>query len=274
VLALVLAIASRWRTGYTARQFAQLNWADPKLSLLLVPWLIFLVLLVCYVGAVLAVTAQRAHVNSGTLAAGTGAGLLLGVVMWAIMPLGFNRTATAPWLPGAQIDPLVAVAWALLFGGPLAAALLAGRRRAAPGGPLPSAEARIRQAVAAGSLTGLVGSLVVCVLGTVTVGIQPHAFWLSRLLYSSQHLTGPALAARITHQAGAPAAYLLVWLLFPLVAGGVASIAALVAWAERSGVTGLPGHGPGGGGDRPDAGPVPGPPVMAAAPAGRGHVPR
>jgi hypothetical protein len=265
VLALILAMAARERGGYTGQQFALLNWISPKMWMLLLPWLLFLVLLVGYVAAVFAVTAQRSWVAPGTLVVGTSIGLLLGAVMYAIMPLGFGDKATAPWLPGAQIDPVVAFAWILLFGGPLAAALLAGWRHAAPGAPLPAGEARIRQAVAAGLLVALVGSLVVCVLGTVTVAMLPHAGWLGRLLYSSRHLTGTALSARISSQPGAPGAYLLVWLFFPIIGLGVASCAALAAWSQDHGQSGLPGRGSGGGGDHPGTDPVPGSPVMLAA---------
>jgi hypothetical protein len=47
--------------------------------------------------------------------------LLFYVVMCAVAPLGLNNGATDPWLPGSQVDPLVALAWILLFGGPAAA---------------------------------------------------------------------------------------------------------------------------------------------------------
>src|SRR6266516_1776458 len=62
---------------------------------------------------------------------GTGTGLLFGMAMFAVAPLGLNNHATDPWLPGSTADPLVALAWILLFGGPAAAAVLASR----PGSP-------------------------------------------------------------------------------------------------------------------------------------------
>jgi hypothetical protein len=34
-------------------------------------------------------------------------------VMCAVAPLGLNNGATDPWLPGSQVDPLVALAWIL-----------------------------------------------------------------------------------------------------------------------------------------------------------------
>jgi hypothetical protein len=37
-------------------------------------------------------------------------------------PLGGDRVATNPWLPGSASDPLVALAWVLLFCAPAARA--------------------------------------------------------------------------------------------------------------------------------------------------------
>jgi hypothetical protein len=72
-------------------------------------------------------------VAPATLAAGTGAGVGLGVVMDAVAPLGLARNATNPWLPGAAADPLVVLAWLALLGGPLAARKPAARRHRGPG---------------------------------------------------------------------------------------------------------------------------------------------
>ena len=62
---------------------------------------------------------------------GTGTGLLFGTVIFAVAPLGLNNQAANPWLPGSTADPLGALAWILLFGGPAGAAVLAAR----PGSP-------------------------------------------------------------------------------------------------------------------------------------------
>ena len=137
-----------------------------------------------------------------------GTGLVLGVVMYAIMPLGVGKFATAPWLPGAEIDPLVVVAWVLLFFGPVSAAVSAGCRCHRPVRALPLTEARIRQGIVAGVLVTLVGSLVVCVLGPVTLALLPDAGWLAHLLvYHGQHLTAARAAQRVSFLAsnGGPA---------------------------------------------------------------------
>ena len=94
-------------------------------------WLVeslFLLAMAVYVAAILALTAWRSRVAPATLAIGAGAGLMLGTVMYAVAPLGLGNYATSPWLPGAAVDPVVVLAWILLFGAPLAA----GRPRAGP----------------------------------------------------------------------------------------------------------------------------------------------
>ena len=74
--------------------------------------IVFLVVMAGYVAAILAMTAPRSRVAPATLAAGTGAGIALGVVMYAVAPLGLTNDATEPWLPAplsihraARLDP-------------------------------------------------------------------------------------------------------------------------------------------------------------------------
>ena len=59
-------------------------------------WGVFLVVMAGYVAAILAVTARRSRVAPATLAIGTGAGIALGVVMYAVAPLGLAKDATEP----------------------------------------------------------------------------------------------------------------------------------------------------------------------------------
>lgn len=87
------------------------------------PWpgeIFFLVLTACYVVTLLWVTSRRSSVAPATLAVGTSVGLLFGLVMYSVAPLGLGSYASNPWLRGSQVDPLVALAWILLFGGPVA----------------------------------------------------------------------------------------------------------------------------------------------------------
>jgi len=80
------------------------------------PWageIVLLLLTIGYLGVVLYLTSRRSGVSRSTLAVGTGTGLLLGLVMYAVAPLGLGNDATNPWLPGSAADPLVALAWIL-----------------------------------------------------------------------------------------------------------------------------------------------------------------
>ena len=99
---------------------------------------IFLLIVAGYVAAILVMTARRPRVAPATLAIGTGAGIVLGVVMCAVAPLGLAKDATEPWLAGSAIDPVVALAWILLLGGPLLAGGMAGRLLPRTGQPGPS----------------------------------------------------------------------------------------------------------------------------------------
>jgi hypothetical protein len=267
IMALIVALAGLDRIKNTRGLLASAGPHDqPSIGLLIV-WTAFLVALAGYAAGILAVTANRSWVTSTTLSIGTGTGVALGVVMYAIMPLGFDKYATAPWLPGSAMDPVVVTAWILLFGGPLAAALLAGWRCRASVGPMVPAEAKIRQGIVAGLLVTLVGSLVVCVLGPATLA---SFSWLAHLLYPGQHLTSAAIAHRGANLAGDGApGYSLVWFFFPIIGLGVGSLTGLVAWGNRA--VRERGHGPGGGGPG-GAGPMPEPPP-AGLPVDTGYEP-
>jgi hypothetical protein len=150
--------------------------------------IVFLVLMALYVAAILWMTSRRSRVAPATLAAGTGAGLALGLVMYAVAPLGLSKAATNPWLPGSDVDPLVLLAWLMLLCGPAAAAVVADRRYAGRGSAPPPAGARIRQMMAAGLLTSLAGALFVTVLGMGTTAVMLKAAWLRNWLYHGPHL--------------------------------------------------------------------------------------
>ncbi len=138
---------------------------------------IFLLVVAVYVAAILAVTARRLQVAPATLAAGTGAGIVLGAVMYAVAPLGFTDHPTSPWLHGFPVGVVVLLAWVLLFGGPVLAGVVAARCYRGPGSPEQVAKARVRQAVVAGFLATAVGALMVTALGTVTIALMPRAGW-------------------------------------------------------------------------------------------------
>ena len=227
----------------------------------------FLVVMALYLAAVLWMTSRRSRVAPATLAAGTGAGIALGLVMYAVAPLGLSSAATNPWLPGSDIDPLVLLAWLLLLCGPVAAAVIADRRYTASSSSLPSAGARIRQVVAAGFLTSLVGALFVTVLGTGTTAVMLHAAWLRNWLYHGHHLlygvqnlsadlrTLPAIAYshELTGSADA-SVFLAICIAFPLITLIPSGWIVLSVWSNAGTARG----GPRRGGGRPP-GPEPAP---------------
>ena len=228
---------------------------DPTGPALQFAWfaeILLLVILAGYVAAMLAVTARRSRVAPATLVIGTGTGVALGVVMYAVAPLGLAKNATDPWLPGSDIDPVVALAWILLLGGPMAAAVLAGRRYRGPGDPHEVDTARIWQCGAAGILATGVGALIVAVLGTGTVALMPRAAWLRHWLYPGRHLLAAAVHSRELTAINGSGAYGLILIAFPIIGLflGIFSSAAVVEWS---------GPPPGGGGPAAPE-PVPGPP--------------
>lgn len=255
IMALIVALAEFDHITDTPAKLAAAGPHNQPSIGLLMPWSTFLVLLAAYAAVILTVTAQRSWVTPTTLSIGSRTGMALGVVMYAIMPLGVSNDATAPWLRGSAIDPLVVVAWVLLLGGPLAAALQAGWRCRGSVGPLAPAEARIRQGLAAGTLATVVGSLVVCTLGPVTMALMPRAGWLVHLLYPGQHLTAAAVASLLN--GFFPAGYFLIWLAFPIIGLAVGALTALSAWGNQA--VRERGNGPGGGGPG-GPGPAPEPP--------------
>ena len=112
--------------------------------------IIILVITACYVAVILALTARRAGVAPATLAISARAGLVLGLVMYAVDPLGGGKTATSPWLRGSATGTLEALAWVLLFGAPAAAGALTGRRCYVPEDPGKTSAARAWQSFTAG----------------------------------------------------------------------------------------------------------------------------
>jgi hypothetical protein len=240
------------------------------------PWgggIVLLVIMALYVAAILWMTSRRSRVAPATLAVGTGAGLALGLVMYAVAPLGLSKDATNPWLPGSDIDPLMLLAWLLVLGAPVAAAVIADRHYTASSSSPPSVGARIRQVMAAGLLVSLTGALVVDVLGTGTTAVMLREAWLRNWLYHGQHLlygvqnlsadlrTMPAIAYghQLTGSVDA-SAFNFICVAFPLIALVLSAFAALILWGDATAGQGHPR--PGGGGppgpepapDLPDVG--------------------
>jgi hypothetical protein len=141
-----------------------------------------------YLAAILWMTSRRARIAPATLAAGVGAGVAFGIVMYTVAPLGLSKEATNPWLPGSDIDPLVLLAWLLLLGAPVVAAVVADRRYTAVTGSPPPARDRIRQTVVAALLTSMTGAVFATAAGFATTLAMVKTAWLRNWLYHGPHL--------------------------------------------------------------------------------------
>jgi hypothetical protein len=178
----------------------------------------FVVLTACYIVVILWVTSRRSSVTPATLAVGTGVGIVFGLVMYSVAPLGLGSYASNPWLPGSQVDPLVVLAWILLFGGPVAAGMLAARwhcRR--PGRSIELAQARIGQGIVAGVLANLVGALFVTVLGTGLIALLIKAARLRPLVYHAPHLSTAAAYGHVLHASQNAGLYIAMCVIFPII---------------------------------------------------------
>ena len=94
---------------------------------------------------------------------------------------------------GAGYEPLVVLAWVLLFSAPLVAGALAGKRCHVPDDPAQASAARAWQGVAAGLVSNGVGALTVTALGTGTTALMLKSAWVRDWLYHGQHLTASAV---------------------------------------------------------------------------------
>jgi hypothetical protein len=195
--------------------------------------------------AVLALTARRARVAPAALAIGASAGLALGVVMYAVAPLGLNpKYPERPWLHGSAIDPLMVLAWILVFGAPLAVGAIAGRRCYVSGTLETGADPGL-QGLAAGVVSGGTGALVVTALGSGTTALLVKSAWVRGVLYHGQHLTASAVYGRELFTAQDVVGYSLLCVAFPII--GVLMGMAGAGYANATGPL-------------PDGGRPPGPP--------------
>jgi hypothetical protein len=170
-----------------------------------------------YVAILLWLTSERAQLSRSTVAIGAGTGLLLGLVMYAVAPLGLGLDATNPWLPGSDVDPLVALAWLLLLAGPVAAAVLAARCCRDARGAAPFDSVAIRQGIAAGVLANLTGALFVTAFGTGTTALMLRSAALRHWLYGGQHLSALALYHHELNDSMGTQMYALMCVAFPVI---------------------------------------------------------
>ena len=191
--------------------------------------ILVMLLTIGYVGVSLFLTSRRSQVTRSTLAIGTGTGLLFGVVMFAVDPLGLQKWATDPWLPGSTAYPLVALAWILLIGGPAAAAVLAARRCRGPDGARLPHNVRIGQGIAAGVLANGIAALFTTVLGTGTTMLMLKSPWLLHWLNHGQHLTAAATYRYDLYAGLGALSYGLMLIFFPVIGLIMSFLAAAIA---------------------------------------------
>jgi len=192
-----------------------------------------------YVTMILAFTARRSPAAPTTVVIGIATGAGLGVLIFALGPLGFPLRFSGPW-PAGLYDAAIAVGALLALCAPVAAGLAATRRA----DRTPPAGSRWRQGATAGLWTGAAAALVVAVLSTATIALLPYdggleqwaaghiGHWAEAASYGQSYY-GYGQSPRIGYVAGNSAfaaGYLIVLLLGPLFG------CAFGAWGGRAGV--------------------------------------
>jgi hypothetical protein len=202
---------------------------------------VFLAVMACYAAVVLAYTARRSPAAPGTVAIGIATGAAVGVMVYALGPLGFPLRFTGSW-PARLYDTAMAAGVLLALCAPVAAGLAAARRssRSTP------AASPARQGAMAGLCTGVTAALIVAVLSTATIALLPHdaALRVWAAAHIGQWMPGVSQLAPvygphsyIGYMAGNSAfaaGYLIVLLLSPL--------AGCIFGAGAGWVAGRPGH--------------------------------
>ena len=191
--------------------------------------ILVLLLTIGYVGVALFLTSRRAGLTRSTLAIAAGTGLLFGVVMFAVAPLGLSNRATNPWLPGSTADPLVVLAWILLFGGPAAAVALTGWRCRGPDGVRLPYTVRVGQGVAAGVLANGIAAVFTTVLGTGAILLVLRFPWLMYWVNHGRHLTAVATYRYELNTENNAGGYALMLMSFPVIGLLVGYLAAVIA---------------------------------------------
>jgi hypothetical protein len=215
---------------------------------------VFLAVMVGYAALILACTARRSPAVPATVAGAVAAGTAIGVIAYALGPLGFPLRFAGPW-PARLYDAALALGVYLAVCAPLAAGLAAAwrnsRSRARSGsgpgtrlgmghGTRSGMRSGMRQGALAGLCTGAAAALVVSVLSTATIALLPYASGLRE--WGASHIghwtpvagqwgqvLGPG--TRLGYVAGNSAfaaGFLLVLLLGPLLG------CAFGAWGART----------------------------------------
>ncbi len=196
---------------------------------------VFLGVMAGYAAVILACTARRSPAVPATVAIGTAIGTGIGVVAYALGPLGFPLRFTGSW-PARLYDAAIALGVLLALCAPMTAGLAAVRRA---GRSLP-AGSRARQGAIAGLCTGAAAALMVAVLSTATIALLPYDTGLRS--WAAGHIgqwtpmigpwtpiTGPRdYLGYVAGNSAFAAGYLIVLMLSPLFGCGFG------AWAGRA----------------------------------------
>ena len=206
----------------------------------------FLAVMAGYAALILASTARRSPALPSTVGVGTAVGAVLGVLVYALGPLGFPLRFTGA-APARLYDLAMTLGVMLALCAPMAAGLAAARRarRLAPTAP------RVRQGAIAGLCAGTAAALVVAVLSTATIALLPYDGGLRN--WATDHIgqwtpvagqITSAVGARLGYVAGNSAfaaGYLIVLLLSPLFGCGFGAWATWSAGRLRPARPGRPG---------------------------------
>ena len=221
--------------------------------------ILFLVVLALYLAALLASTARRPPVALAPLMIGTSAGVAVGLILYALPPVGGPLHPVGAWLDVYDAARVVAVL--LIVGVILVAAVAAARGAAGPDSALRLADAPVRRGLAAGLCAGAAAAVVFSVLDLTTIALVPGELNHLQWALSGRHLSPGAIFQFEMSLTDTAAGHLLALVLFPLLGAGVGAWGGL--YAEDRGQ--LPGGGGGGGGRRP--------PTPPPAPPGAGQYP-
>jgi hypothetical protein len=177
-----------------------------------------LIVTACAMTVVLALTARRTPVAPATLIIGAGAGLVLGIAMYAIAPAGLNvKYPNRPWLHGSAAEAAGVLAWFLIFGAPLIAGAIAGRCCPVPDDPEEAIAARAWQGFAAGVVASGVGAVFVTVFGSATTALLIKSAWVRDVFYYGQHVTASAAYGRELYASQNIEGYFILLVGFPVI---------------------------------------------------------
>jgi hypothetical protein len=227
VLALVLAKAAVERVADAPPNnlpASELGWTGE---------LVFLAVMAGYAVVILTGTARRSSASCADVATGAAIGAALGILVYALGPLGFPLRF-AGWWPARLYDAAMVLGALLAVGAPVAAGVAVSRRA----GGTPRTGSWVRHGALAGLCTGAAAALVISVLSTATIALLPHDSGLRD--WAAGHIgqwtpavgqVAPLVGSRLGYVAGNSAfaaGYLIVLLLSPLFGCGIG------VWAGRA----------------------------------------